>query len=121
MLITNAGRFSPPIPDNARTQLRGAIEAVPGNLGPFEAATVFALASTELVAEPTDAPAVAFALLLHAVNLLTYVSMGLIGVWAEDVRLGELTRAARLLQGRSSASSLESAPQDQVDAAPAAE
>lgn len=77
-----------------------AVPAVPGNLGPFEAAVVFALASTDLVAEPTDAPAVAFALLLHAVNLLTYISMGLIGLWAEDVRLGEVTRAARMLQAR---------------------
>ncbi len=77
-----------------------AVPAVPGNLGPFEAAVVFALASTDMVAEPTDAPAVAFALLLHAVNLVTYIGLGLVGLWAEDVRLGELTQAARALQAR---------------------
>ncbi len=72
-----------------------AVPAVPGNLGPFEAAVVFGLASADLVPEPTAAPAVAFALLVHVVNLLTYIGMGLIGLWAEDVSLGELSRAAR--------------------------
>ncbi|MCD4686803.1 MAG: flippase-like domain-containing protein [Anaerolineae bacterium] len=80
-----------------------AVPAVPGNLGPFEAAVVFALASTDMVAEPTDAPAVAFALLLHAVNLLTYITMGLIGLWAEDVRLGDVTQAARNLGAQDAA------------------
>ncbi len=77
-----------------------AVPAVPGNLGPFEAAIVFALASTNLVAEPTAAPAVAFALLLHAVNLLTYISAGLIGLWVEGVSLGEVTAAAQGLRLR---------------------
>jgi len=75
-----------------------AVPAVPGNLGPFEAAIVFALASTSLVAEPTAAPAVAFSLLLHAVNLLTYISAGLVGLWAENVSLGEVTAAAQGLR-----------------------
>lgn len=90
-----------------------AVPAVPGNLGPFEAAVVFALASTDIVAEPTDAPAVAFALLLHAVNLVTYISMGLVGLWAEDVRLGEITQAARRLQVRDSATPDTTTPQTQ--------
>ncbi len=77
-----------------------AVPAVPGNLGPFEAAIVFALASTDLVAAPTAAPAVAFALLLHAVNLLTYISAGLVGLWVEGVSLGEVTGAARGLRLR---------------------
>jgi uncharacterized protein (TIRG00374 family) len=77
-----------------------AVPAVPGSLGPFEAAIVFALASTGLVSEPTAAPAVAFALLLHAVNLLTYISAGLVGLWAEGVSLGEVTAAAQGLRAR---------------------
>lgn len=77
-----------------------AVPAVPGNLGPFEAAVVFALASTDLVASATDAPAVAFALLLHVVNLLTYISSGLIGLWVEDVSLGEIMGAAKNLRAR---------------------
>jgi uncharacterized membrane protein YbhN (UPF0104 family) len=77
-----------------------AVPAVPGNLGPFEAAVVFALASTDLVASATDAPAVAFALLLHIVNLLTYIISGLIGLWVEDVGLGEIMSAAKGLRAR---------------------
>jgi uncharacterized protein (TIRG00374 family) len=77
-----------------------AVPAVPGNLGPFEAAVVFALASADLVPSATAAPAVAFALLLHVVNLLTYISAGLVGLWAEEVSLGEVTRAAQLLRSR---------------------
>jgi len=75
-----------------------AVPAVPGNLGPFEAAVVFGLASADLVAEPTAAPAVAFALLVHVVNLMTYIGVGLIGLWAQDVSLGELSQAARRLR-----------------------
>jgi uncharacterized protein (TIRG00374 family) len=77
-----------------------AVPAVPGNLGPFEAAVVFGLASAGLVEEPTDAPAVAFALLVHVVNVASYVALGLIGLWAEDVSLGDLTRAAQGLRAR---------------------
>ncbi len=77
-----------------------AVPAVPGNLGPFEAAVVFALASTDLVANPTDAPAVAFALLLHVVNLVTYIAAGLVGLWMEEVSLGELTQAVQRLRQR---------------------
>lgn len=77
-----------------------AVPAVPGNLGPFEAAVVFGLASAGLVSEPTDAPAVAFALLLHVVNLFTYISAGLMGLWAEGVSLGEVTRVAGALRAR---------------------
>jgi uncharacterized membrane protein YbhN (UPF0104 family) len=77
-----------------------AVPAVPGNLGPFEAAVVFGLAGAELVPDTGDARAVAFALLLHVVNLLTYISAGLIGLWVENVGLGELTRAAQNLRAR---------------------
>src|SRR5690606_6922728 len=77
-----------------------AVPAVPGNLGPFEAAVVFGLAGAGLVESATDAPAVAFALLLHVVNLATYILMGLVGLWAENVSLGDVTRAARALGAR---------------------
>ena len=77
-----------------------AVPAVPGNLGPFEAAVVFGLAGAGLVESATDAPAVAFALLLHVVNLATYILMGLVGLWAESVSLGDVTRAAQALGAR---------------------
>jgi uncharacterized protein (TIRG00374 family) len=75
-----------------------AVPAVPGNLGPFEAAVVFALASADLVPTMTAAPAIAFALLLHVVNLVTYIAAGLFGLWAEDVRLADVARTARHIQ-----------------------
>ncbi|HVO69110.1 MAG TPA: lysylphosphatidylglycerol synthase transmembrane domain-containing protein [Aggregatilineaceae bacterium] len=84
-----------------------AVPAVPGNLGPFEAAVVFGLASAHLVPSATAAPAVAFALLLHVVNLVTYISMGLIGLWVEEVSLGEVTRAAQGLRRKRPASGAE--------------
>lgn len=80
-----------------------AVPAVPGNLGPFEAAVVFGLASAKLVPSATAAPAVAFALLLHVVNLFCYISTGLVGLWFEDVSLGEVTRAAQGLRARQAA------------------
>jgi uncharacterized membrane protein YbhN (UPF0104 family) len=69
-----------------------AVPAVPGNLGPFEAAVVFGLAGAELVPDTADARAVAFALLLHVINLVTYISAGLVGLWVENVSLSEITR-----------------------------
>jgi uncharacterized protein (TIRG00374 family) len=77
-----------------------AVPAVPGNLGPFEASIAFGLAGAGLVAEPSAAPSVAFALLLHVTNLATYILMGLIGLWAQDVGLGDVTRAAQNLRQR---------------------
>jgi uncharacterized protein (TIRG00374 family) len=84
-----------------------AVPAVPGNLGPFEAAVVFGLASAHLVPNATAAPAVAFALLLHVVNLLTYISLGLIGLWVENVSLGEVTRAAQSLRRKQPSSEVK--------------
>jgi uncharacterized protein (TIRG00374 family) len=86
-----------------------AVPAVPGNLGPFEAAVVFGLAGAELVPNTSDSRAVAFALLLHVVNLLTYISTGLVGLWMEDVSLGEVTRAAQSLRARQSAPDVDPA------------
>jgi len=77
-----------------------AVPAVPGNLGPFEAAVAFGLAGAGLVDQASDAPSVAFALLLHVVNLATYILMGLIGLWVENVGLGEIMQAAQNLRAR---------------------
>jgi uncharacterized protein (TIRG00374 family) len=84
-----------------------AVPAVPGNLGPFEAAVVFGLAGAELVPDTADSRAVAFALLLHVVNLATYIATGLIGLWVENVGLSELTQAAQSLRSRPSAPEVE--------------
>jgi uncharacterized protein (TIRG00374 family) len=91
-----------------------AVPAVPGNLGPFEASVAFGLAGAGLVAEPSDAPSVAFALLLHVTNLSTYILMGLIGLWAMDVGLSDVTRAAQNLRQRASIDDHERTPTSEV-------
>jgi lipid A disaccharide synthetase len=60
-------------------------------------------AGAELVPNTTDSRAVAFALLLHVVNLATYIGAGLVGLWVEDVSLGEVMHAAQRLRARQSA------------------
>ncbi len=92
-----------------------AVPAVPGNLGPFEAAVVFALASADLVGTMTDPRAVAFALLLHVVNLVTYIGAGLLGLWAEDVRLADVTRVAQQLRLNHAAQSPQGGRKNAVD------
>jgi len=77
-----------------------AVPAVPGNLGPFEAAVVFGLAAADLVEHASDAPAVAFALLLHLFNFLLYIVFGLAALWAEGMNLGEVMNAAQTLRAR---------------------
>lgn len=77
-----------------------AVPAVPGNLGPFETAVAFSLAAAGLVNNASDAPSVAFAVLLHLFNLIVYIGLGLVGVWAESVSLGEVTRAAQALRAK---------------------
>ncbi len=77
-----------------------AVPAVPGNLGPFEAAIVFGLAAANLVDHASDAPAVAFALLLHVVNAGSYILFGLAGLWAKGVNLGDVLAAAQALRTR---------------------
>lgn len=77
-----------------------AFPAVPGNLGPFEAGVVLGLAAANMVENATDATAVAFALLLHLFNLVLYILLGLVGLWAEGVTLGEVMHAAQALRTR---------------------
>lgn len=75
-----------------------AIPSVPGTLGPFEAAVVAGLWSANVIPSteaPENAPAVAYGLTLHAITFASYVVMGAIGLWAEQLSLGQVRRAAR--------------------------
>ena len=70
-----------------------AIPSVPGNLGTFEAAGVGALwiaGVIESVDAPDNAPAVALSLLLHALSIGFYVVLGMIGLWVEQVSIGQV-------------------------------
>ncbi len=74
-----------------------AIPSVPGTLGPFEAAVVAGLWSAGVIQSteaPANAPAVAYGLTLHAVTFASYVVMGAVGLWAEQLSLGQVRRAA---------------------------
>lgn len=70
-----------------------ALPAVPGNLGPFEGAIVGGLWVGGLISSassPENAPAVAFAAVLHGVTLGIYIVLGIIGLYAQQASLGQI-------------------------------
>ncbi len=75
-----------------------ALPAVPGNLGPFEGAVVGGLWIGDMIASaspPDNAPAVATGVILHALTLVIYVSLGLIGLWIEHASVREVAEGAQ--------------------------
>lgn len=78
-----------------------ALPAVPGSVGPFEAAVILGLQLGGMidVAHPQER-AFAFAVLLHIVNVGSYTAMGLIGLAREKVTLREVVQAARQIARR---------------------
>jgi uncharacterized membrane protein YbhN (UPF0104 family) len=74
-----------------------ALPAVPGSVGPFEAAVILGLQIGGLIDPARGLPqerAFAFAVLLHLLNVGTYALLGYIGLLRERVSLGEVMRAA---------------------------
>jgi hypothetical protein len=78
----------------AAASLAIAVPAVPGNIGTFELSIIGAL--TPFGYSPPLETATAFAVLVHAVNLLLYAVMGGIGLWREGVSIGQL----RMMSGK---------------------
>lgn len=76
-----------------------ALPAVPGNVGPFEASIILGLAAGGMISDDRS-KAFAFALLIHAINVLAYVTCGYVGLLREKVSLGELLRTTRQVAGR---------------------
>lgn len=77
-----------------------ALPAVPGNLGPFEGAVVGGLWIGGLIgaaSSPANAPAVAFAAILHATQLGIYIVLGLIGLFYEQATIGQIQAGSRTL------------------------
>lgn len=77
-----------------------ALPAVPGNLGPFEAAVVGGLWIGGMIAAaspPQNAPAVATAVVLHALTLGLYVTLGLIGLSVEQASIRQITKGSQEL------------------------
>ncbi len=75
-----------------------ALPAVPGNLGPFEGAVVGGLWIGGMVtaaSPPENAPAVATGVVLHALTLGIYVTLGMIGLSVEQASLRQVTSGAQ--------------------------
>lgn len=68
-----------------------ALPAVPGNLGTYELAIVTVLQATGY-GEPANL-ALAFAVLLHAVDIFVYILAGLYGFVQQGMSFGQLSRA----------------------------
>ncbi len=77
----------------AAASLAVAVPAVPGNLGTYELSILLALGATGY-AEPV-AVATAFAIAVHAVNLLVNSTLGVVGFIREGVSLDQLSQGVR--------------------------
>ncbi|MBK8987873.1 MAG: flippase-like domain-containing protein [Chloroflexi bacterium] len=78
-----------------------AAPSSPGQVGVFHAGVIFAL--TSILAQPA-APAASFAFLYHAVNLVTMIIVGVIGLFATGATFRNVLDATRQFANRKSAS-----------------
>lgn len=78
----------------ASASIAVAVPVVPGNIGPFEAATVAGLTVAGMVGNgfPPER-ATAFGIVLHATMVLSTTILGMIGLGQERISLSELIRA----------------------------
>ena len=72
-----------------------AVPAVPGNLGTYEASILLALYA--LGYEQSDT-AIAFAVMVHAVNLIVHAATGIIGFIQEGISLTQLSQGVHQMQ-----------------------
>ena len=77
-----------------------ALPALPGNVGPYEAAVIFGLTAAGMTGEHFRERAFAYGVLLHIVNVASYVTCGWYGLLRENITLGELIRVTRQLANR---------------------
>ncbi len=80
----------------AAVSLATAAPAVPGNVGTYELSILLALQATGY-GEPAST-ASAFAILVHASNLLVYAILGVLGFIQEGITLGQLSQGVRDMQ-----------------------
>jgi len=69
-----------------------ALPAVPGNVGTYEASILLALTA---MGYAFDGRALAFAVLVHAVNVFVHVSTGIVGFMAEGLSWGQFKQTAQ--------------------------
>lgn len=72
-----------------------AVPAVPLNVGTYEASILLALGAMGFA---QDSTAVAFAVMVHAVNLIVHASTGVLGLIQEGISLVELSHNVRQMQ-----------------------
>ncbi len=72
-----------------------ALPAVPGNVGTYEAAILLAL---QAMGYDTSGTALAFAVMVHAVNVFVHASTGMIGFVQEGISLGQLSEGVQKMQ-----------------------
>lgn len=84
----------------AAAALAIAVPAVPGNLGPYEGAILLALGVMGY-GEPRSA-AVAFAILVHGLNLAVHAVTGVIGFVQEGISLEQLSRGVQNMRQQQS-------------------
>lgn len=75
-----------------------AVPAIPGNLGTYEGSILLALGAVGY-GEPSEV-AVAFALVVHGLNLAVHVSTGVVGFIQEGITLGQLSQGVRGMRGQ---------------------
>lgn len=92
----------------AAASLAIAVPAVPGNIGTYELSILLALGATGY-GEPAST-ASAFAILVHASNLLVYALMGVLGFVQEGISLGQLSQGVKGMQGNATALTASPSP-----------
>ncbi len=83
----------------AAASLAIAVPAAPGSLGAYEASIVLALGAFPAFGTPVETTA-AFALVVHALNLLMYAALGALGLFREGITLGQLARGVSEARSR---------------------
>lgn len=74
-----------------------ALPAVPGNIGTYEASILLALVTMGYEQSST---AIAFAVMVHAVNVFVHALTGIVGMIEEGISLDQLRQGVRELQSR---------------------
>lgn len=72
-----------------------ALPAVPGNIGTYEASILLALVA---MGYEQSATSVAFAVMVHAVNVFVHASTGVIGFVQEGISLSQLSQGVQQIQ-----------------------
>lgn len=72
-----------------------ALPAVPGNIGTYEASILLALTA---LGYDQSSTAIAFAVMVHAVNVFVHAATGVVGLMQEGISLGSLSQGIQQMQ-----------------------